>query len=140
MLAERLIAETVAKHGVPEGRVTMYADRPFPDRFGSIEDARAFCPDVLHMDSGDGPLRTGGRLRRSPRADRPTTTDPTGVADRRVEVPLQSRAGRSVSPVRHPRLASPALRQPYRHTSRSASGSPMRQTPPHEHSEFEQAC
>jgi putative transposase len=92
-LAERLIADSVTKHDVPAGRLTIHADRgssmrskpvallladlgitrshsrphvsndnpyseaqfktlkyrpTFPDRFGSIEDARAFCRHFFH--------------------------------------------------------------------------------------------
>lgn len=60
-LAERLVAETIAKQHIDRHKLTIHADngwrcqvvgapldtakyRPdFPDRFGSIEDARDFC-------------------------------------------------------------------------------------------------
>ena len=106
-LAERLIAETIAKQGIPAGQLTLHADRGmlddlqagrvparrprrhqdplptarlqrqpllrgqfktlkyrpgFPDRFASIEEARAFCQDFFrwynaeHRHSGIGLL------------------------------------------------------------------------------------
>src|SRR5881394_1391376 len=106
-LAERLMAETLAKQGIPPGQLTLHADRGssmtskpvaflladlgvtkthsrphvsndnpyseaqfktlkyrpgFPDRFGSIQDARAFCQQFFswynaeHRHSGIGLL------------------------------------------------------------------------------------
>jgi putative transposase len=56
LLAERLLADTIAAQGVKPAQLTIHADRgtsmtskpvamllAFPERFGCIQDARAFC-------------------------------------------------------------------------------------------------
>ena len=95
----------------------------FPDRFASIEDARAFCQDFFrwynaeHRHSGigllppaDRPLRPGQqaattrsevldrRLRRSSRALRPPAAPAAAASDRRLDQPARDTGGCSVIP------------------------------------------
>ena len=143
-LAERLIAETIAKQGVGRGQLTLHADRgssmtskpvaflladlgvtkshsrphvsndnpfseaqfktlkyrpDFPDRFASIEEARAFCQDFFrwynaeHRHSGTGPAHPS---RRPPRHRRHRHLRPQAVLDDFY--------------ARHPRTVPPATR------------------------------